>query len=48
VKRRLSLCSREPEGKEVSAEAEEFLLLEALTRERLVKTHKTETIYLVL
>jgi hypothetical protein len=38
MKRRLSRCSLKPGGNEVSAEAEESPLLEAVTRERLVKT----------
>jgi hypothetical protein len=40
--RRLNRCSYEPECNEVSAEAEESRLLEAVTRERLVKTRHTE------
>jgi hypothetical protein len=43
VKRRLSLCSSEPAGKEESgAEAEESPLLENVTRERLVKIQQSE------
>jgi hypothetical protein len=42
VKERLSRCSLEPAGNEMSAEAEESQLLEAVTRERLVKTQQTE------
>jgi hypothetical protein len=42
VKRRLSRCSGESAGNEVSADAEESRLLEAVTRERLVKTYVTE------
>jgi hypothetical protein len=44
VKRKLSWCSREPAGNEVSAEAEESPLLEAVSREQLVKTQQTEKI----
>jgi hypothetical protein len=33
-----------PDRKEVIAEAEEFPLLEAVTKERLVMTHQTEEI----
>jgi hypothetical protein len=42
VKIGLSLCTWEPAGNEVSAEAEESPLLGAVTRERLVKTQQTE------
>jgi hypothetical protein len=42
VKRRLSRCSREPASNEVSGEAEGYPLLEAVTRERLMKTQQTE------
>jgi DNA-binding protein Fis len=42
VKRKLSRMSRETAGKDVRAEAEETPLLEAVTREQLVKTQQTE------
>jgi hypothetical protein len=35
-------CSWEPAGNDVSAEVEEFPLLEDVTGERLVKTQQTE------
>jgi hypothetical protein len=42
VKRRLSaIVEHSPESNEVSVEAEESPLLEAITRERLVKTQQT-------
>jgi hypothetical protein len=44
VKRRLSRCSSGPADNEVSAEAEDSPLLEAVTRERLVKTQQNEKI----
>jgi hypothetical protein len=42
VKRKLSRCRGEPTGIGLSAEAEESPLLEAFTRERIVKTEQTE------
>jgi predicted transcriptional regulator len=42
VKRRLSQCSSETAGNYVGAEAEETPLLEAVTRQQLVKTQQTE------
>jgi hypothetical protein len=42
VKRRLSWCSGEPAGNKVSAEAENYPLLNAVTRVRLVTTRQTE------
>jgi hypothetical protein len=42
VKRRLKSVQLKASGKEVTEGAEEFLPLEAVTRERLVKTQQTE------
>jgi hypothetical protein len=47
VKRRFSRCSsvvveHSPDRKDVNTEAEESPLLEAVTKERLVKTQQTE------
>jgi hypothetical protein len=42
VKTSLSQCNREPAGNKVRAEAEEYPLLEAVTREQLLKTQQTE------
>jgi hypothetical protein len=44
VKRGISRCSWEPAGNEASAEVEEYPVLEAITRERLVKTQQSEKI----